>query len=63
MDYMAGKKATVADPGDAELTESIRLRVSPADKQAFASAAKKDGRDLSGWLRHIARQAAGMAAS
>jgi hypothetical protein len=38
--------------------EDIRVRVTAAEKQAWMLAAKKDGRDLSGWLRFLANREA-----
>ena len=34
--------------------ESVRVRISSAEKAAWEAAAKKDGRTLSGWLRNLA---------
>lgn len=42
------------------LSESMRLRMTRSDKKAFRAAAKKDNRDLSNWLRAIARREAGL---
>jgi len=39
--------------------ESIRLRMSTADKQALMEAAARDGLTLSAWLRQLALRAAG----
>lgn len=52
MDGMAKKKKPA--PKD----EEIRIRVTPEEKEAFAEAAKKADRNLSDWLRHLAKQAA-----
>lgn len=38
------------------------MRVSAEDKQAIADAAKRDGLDLSVWLRQVALRAAGVLA-
>jgi uncharacterized protein (DUF1778 family) len=40
--------------------ESIRLRLTAVEKDAFAKAAEKEGRDLSNWIRWIAGRAAGL---
>lgn len=40
--------------------EEIRLRVTKVEKLAFARAAEQEGRDLSNWLRWVARRAAAM---
>ena len=40
--------------------DEIRLRVTTEEKEAFTEAAKKDDRDLSGWLRALARKAANL---
>ncbi len=39
---------------------TIRLRLTAEEKAAWARAAEKDGRDLSGWLRRVANCAAGV---
>jgi hypothetical protein len=39
--------------------ESMRIRVTAAEKEAWTVAAERDGRDLSGWLRFIANREAG----
>jgi hypothetical protein len=57
---MAGKKKAAKSKGEL-LTASLRLRLTEAEKAAFNEAAEKDNRDLSGWLRHVARQAAAQA--
>ena len=38
----------------------VRMRVSAEDKQAFEDAAKRDGLELSAWLRQLALRAAGV---
>jgi hypothetical protein len=38
--------------------DSIRIRVTEAEKEAWTAAAERDGRDLSGWLRFIANREA-----
>jgi len=58
---MAPKKRTAKAKNDESLNDSMRLRLSSADKKAFAAAARREGRDLSNWLRWIARRAAGVA--
>jgi hypothetical protein len=59
MDRMAGKKKTQA----VEIKEeSMRVRVTATEKAAWARAAKKDGRGVSGWLRFIANREAGLSA-
>lgn len=40
--------------------ESIRLRLTTAEKAAFTKAAEKQGRDLSNWLRWLASREAGL---
>ena len=42
------------------LGESMRLRLSKADKRAFTAAARRQNRSLSNWVRFVARQAAGL---
>lgn len=55
---MRTAKANTKDA--AMLDESMRLRLSKADKRAFLAAAKRQNRSLSNWLRFVARQAAGL---
>jgi hypothetical protein len=43
-------------PRDERKEESMRIRVTTAEKEAWAAAAERDGRDLSGWLRFIANR-------
>jgi hypothetical protein len=43
---------------DERKEESIRIRTTAAEKEAWAAAAERDGRDLSGWLRFIANREA-----
>jgi hypothetical protein len=50
---MAAKKAR-----DERKEDSIRIRVTEAEKGAWTAAAERDGRDLSGWLRFIANREA-----
>jgi hypothetical protein len=50
-------------PKAARKEESLRLRLTAAEKEAFTAAAEKDGRDLSGWLRFIASRESGLLAS
>jgi hypothetical protein len=38
--------------------DSIRIRVTEAEKEAWTAAAERDGRDLSGWLRFLANREA-----
>lgn len=45
---------------DDTLSEAVRVRVTADEKAAFAAAAKKDNRNLSNWLRLIARRAVGL---
>jgi hypothetical protein len=45
-------------PRDERKEESLRIRVTSTEKEAWAAAAAKDGRDLSGWLRFIANREA-----
>jgi len=39
--------------------ESLRIRISTAEKQALEQAALRDGLTLSAWLRRVTLQAAG----
>ena len=39
----------------------MRVRVSAEEKEAWTEAAKKVGRNLSGWLRYLANREAGRA--
>lgn len=39
--------------------DMVRVRVSADQKQALAAAAKRDGLELSAWLRQLALRAAG----
>jgi len=54
----AKKRATKAKTEIKE--ESLRLRVTTKEKEAWARAAKKDGRGVSGWLRFLANREAGL---
>ena len=45
-------------PRDERKDESIRLRLTEAEKEAWTAAAERDGRDLSGWLRFLANREA-----
>jgi hypothetical protein len=45
-------------PRDERKEESIRIRVTTSEKDAWSLAAERDGRDLSGWLRFIANREA-----
>jgi uncharacterized protein (DUF1778 family) len=45
---------------DDTLSEGVRVRVTPDEKAAFTAAAKKDNRNLSNWLRSLARRAVGL---
>jgi uncharacterized protein (DUF1778 family) len=38
----------------------VKMRVSAEDKQALTDAAKRDGLELSAWLRQLALRAAGV---
>ncbi len=51
--------ATRRKPRDERKEESIRIRVTASEKEAWETAAERDGRDLSGWLRFIANSASG----
>lgn len=51
--------ATRRKPRDERKDESMRIRVTAAEKAAWEAAAARDGRDLSGWLRFIANREAG----
>ncbi len=50
--------ATRRKPRDERKEESIRIRTTTAEKDAWSAAAERDGRDLSGWLRFIANREA-----
>lgn len=58
MDYMATAKRRKAKVGLKD--ETIRVRLTAAEKEAFTAAAVKVGRDLSNWLRWIASREAGL---
>lgn len=49
------KKATIKSVKD----ETVRFRVSADQKQAFEAAAKRDGLEVSAWLRRLALREAG----
>jgi len=49
------KKATAKSLKD----EMVRFRVSAEQKQAFEEAAKRDGLDVSAWIRRVALKEAG----
>ena len=53
-------KRLTATKGTSTLNDSMRLRLSSVEKEAFCAAAKKEGRGLSNWLRWVARRAAGL---
>lgn len=57
MDRMKRRKAK-----DERKDESIRLRLTAVEKEAFTKAAEREKRDLSGWLRWVASKASGLAA-
>lgn len=57
VDYMAAKRRKTKNE---RKDESIRLRLTAVEKDAFAKAAEKEGRDLSNWIRWIAGRAAGL---
>ncbi|HZS27530.1 MAG TPA: hypothetical protein VFB76_09890 [Candidatus Angelobacter sp.] len=40
--------------------DMVKMRVSAEDKQALTDAAKRDGLELSAWLRQLALRAAGV---
>jgi antitoxin component of RelBE/YafQ-DinJ toxin-antitoxin module len=40
--------------------EMVRFRVSAEQKEAFEDAAKRDGLDVSAWLRQLALRASGV---
>jgi hypothetical protein len=48
--------ATRRKPRDERKEESIRIRVTTSEKEAWEGAAVRDGRDLSGWLRYLANR-------
>jgi len=50
--------ATRRKARDERKEESIRIRTTTAEKEMWAEAAERDGRDLSGWLRFIANREA-----
>lgn len=43
---------------DERKEQSIRIRITAPEKEAWVAAAGRDGRDLSGWLRFIANREA-----
>lgn len=43
---------------DERKEDSIRVRVTASEKEAWTEAAEREGRDLSGWLRFIANREA-----
>jgi uncharacterized protein (DUF1778 family) len=49
-------------PKDERKEESMRIRVTAAEKKAWTTAAEADGRDLSNWLRFVANREAENAA-
>jgi hypothetical protein len=55
MDGMAAKRRKAKDE---RKDDEIRVRVSAKEKEVWTATAKKDGRDLSNWLRFLATQAA-----
>jgi uncharacterized protein (DUF1778 family) len=57
MDHMATKGTKARKPKDETLDDSMRLRCKASEKEAWTRAAERDGRDLSGWLRHLANTA------
>lgn len=57
MDGMATPKRR--KPKGERKDEEIRIRVTAEEKAAFNAAAKKQGRELSNWLRFVANEAAG----
>ena len=61
MDHMATKASRGRKPKDEGKGESMRVRVSAEEKEAWTEAAKKVGRNLSGWLRYLANREAGRA--
>ncbi len=50
--------ATRRKARDERKEESIRIRTTTAEKEAWAAAAARDGRDVSGWLRFLANREA-----
>jgi uncharacterized protein (DUF1778 family) len=56
MDRMAAKRRKTKDERKAD---EIRVRLTTGEKAAWTEAARLDGRDLSGWIRHVANTAAG----
>jgi uncharacterized protein (DUF1778 family) len=59
MDGMAAKRRKAK--GERK-EEEIRVRVTTAEKEEWTAAAKRDGRDLSGWVRWLATQKAKLSA-
>jgi len=56
-------KARWASPGPVRRrprSDWIRLQIEPEEKRALVAAAKRDGLELSAWLRQIALRAAGL---
>jgi uncharacterized protein (DUF1778 family) len=44
-------------PKEERKDESMRLRLTAEEKEAWTNAAEKEGRDLSNWLRYLANEA------
>lgn len=55
MDFMVTKRRK---PRAERKDESMRLRLTAEEKEAWTKAAEKEGRDLSNWLRYLANEAA-----
>jgi uncharacterized protein (DUF1778 family) len=55
MDGMAIRRRKLKDE---RKSDEIRVRVTTAEKELWTTAASRDGRDLSGWLRFLANREA-----
>jgi uncharacterized protein (DUF1778 family) len=53
-------KATKKRPARALKDDVVRMRVTAEQKRAMASAAEREGLELSAWLRQLALRAAGV---
>ena len=56
------KTKSIGRPSDlpAPRESWVTIRVSQEEREAFERAAREDDRDVSGWLRHLARKAVGL---
>jgi uncharacterized protein (DUF1778 family) len=54
-----GRRTARASTGKTLKDTTIRLRVSAEDKEVIMKAAKRDGLELSAWLRRLALKEAG----